>query len=409
MSPLTDVQIKNATCPPGKKIKKYHDGDGLYLWCMADDKDGRPGGKWWRLRYYLDGKERGMALGAYPKVSLAQAREAAKVQRELLKKGTDPAQAKKKQKVVEKQARADSFEAIAREWHDAQSPGWGEGYATGMWARLEAYAFPVLGKMPVTAIEASDVLEALRKVQAAGFTQVAYRVLANIRAVLDYAINSGRLGQNVAVGREGALKVHKAKNQAHVSPKEFPALIKKIATYESIGNRQTMLALQLIALTFVRANELLQAEWSEFDFDNALWEIPAERMKMERALLVPLAPQVINILVELKAMNPESKLILPGRGGKKGITNSTLLNALKLLGYAKKQTVHGFRHIASTALNEARGDDDKQLFESDAIEAQLAHVIGGTRGKYNKATYLAERRKIMAWWASHLEGMAKAG
>ncbi|MEZ1837553.1 integrase arm-type DNA-binding domain-containing protein [Pseudomonas putida] len=400
MAKLTDLEIGAFTCPPDKKIKKYSIEPGLYLWCMAD------GGKWWRLRYYIDGKERCMALGAYPKTGLAQARKAAEAQRELLKKGTDPAQAKKKQKAVEKQAKADSFEAIAREWFEAQSPEWGERYAQGMWARLEAHAFPVLGKMPVTAIEASDVIETLRKVQAAGYTQVAYRVLANISAVLDYAINSGRLVQNVAVGREGALKKHKAKNQAHVKPKEVPTLIKKITTYETIGNRQTMLALQLIALTFVRANELLQAQWSEFDIDNALWEIPAERMKMDRALLVPLAPQVIKILEELKAMNPESELILPGRGGKQGITNSTLLNALKLLGYAGKQTVHGFRHIASTALNEARNGDER-MFDSDAIEAQLAHTTGGTRKVYNKAKYLPERRKIMLWWADHLDKMVQ--
>jgi integrase len=397
---LTDLQVKNATCPTGQKIKKYHDGTGLYLWCMAD------GSRCWRFRYYLNGIERGMALGTYPKISLADARKAVEKQREILRSGTDPAQEKKKAKQADKQAKDDSFEALAREWYETRKHTWSTKYAADEWARLEQHAFPNLRKLPVTQIEAPDLIAVLRKVQATGATSSAFRVLSTIRQILDFAINSGRLTRNVAVGREGALKAHKAKNRAHVDVKEFPALVKAIATYDQIGTREVMFALQLIALLFTRANELLQAEWSEFDFDKLLWEIPAARMKMEKPLLVPLAPPVIKILDELKAMHPNSKFILPGRGGKKGLSINALLGALDSLGYGKKQTVHGFRHIASTIINEARNGDER-LFDGDAVEAQLAHVSGGTRGVYNKAKYLPERRRLMNWWADFVTKIIK--
>lgn len=399
---LTDLNVRNATCPDGQKIKKYHDGAGLYLWCMAD------GARCWRYRYYLDGKERGMALGTYPKVSLADARKAVEKQREILQTGTDPAQVKKKAKQTDKLAMDDSLETLAKEWFETRKHMWSSRYANNEWARLEQHALPNLGKLPVTKIEAPDLIAALRKVQATGATSSAFRLLSTIRQILDFAINSGRLAHNVAIGREGALKVHKPKNRAHVSPEEFPDLVKAIATYDQIGSKEVMLALQLITLLFTRASELLQAQWSEFDFENRLWEVPTSRMKMQKPLLVPLAPQVVVILEELKAMHPNSKFILPGRDGKKGLSINALLQALDSLGYGKKQTVHGFRHIASTILNEARHGDER-LFDGDAVEAQLAHTSGGTRGVYNKAKYLPERRRIMGWWADFLENIAKEG
>lgn len=395
---FTDPEVRNFTCPTGQKIKKYHDGAGLYLWVLAD------GSRCWRFRYYLDKKERGMALGTYPKVSLADARKAADVQRDIIKNGTDPAQEKKKAKQADKQARDNSFEAVAKEWFESRSHTWSTKYAADEWARLERFVFPAIGKTPVIKIEAPDLIFALRKVQASGATSSAFRVLSTIRQILDFAINYGRLERNVAIGREGALRVHKAKNRAHVDAKDFPDLVKAIATYDQIGSKEVMFALQLISLVFTRANELLQAQWSEFDFDKALWEIPASRMKMEKPLLVPLAPQVVVILEELKAMHPNSRFILPGRDGKKGISANALLGALDALGFGKKQTVHGFRHIASTILNEARHGDER-LFDGDAIEAQLAHVSGGTRGVYNKARYLPERRRIMGWWANYVCGL----
>lgn len=397
---LTDLQVKNATCPSGQKIKKFHDGNGLYFWCQAD------GGRYWRLRYYHGGKERGMALGSYPKVSLAEARKAAEKQQEILARGTDPAEAKRKSKQAEARAKDDSFEALAGEWHEARKHTWSVKYGHDEWTRLQQHVFPHIGRTPVTRIEARDLIALLKKIQASGATSSGFRVLSTIRQILDFAINNDRLERNVAVGREGALKVHKPKNRAHVEPKEFPDLLKAIATYDQIGSKEVMFALRLISMVFTRASELTQAEWTEFDFDNNLWEIPASRMKMEKTLLVPLAPQVVDILSELKSLNPNSRFILPGREGKKGLSTNALLDALNALGYGGKQTVHGFRHIASTALNEVRNGDER-MFDPDAIEAQLAHTSGGTRGVYNKARYLPERRRIMAWWANYLDEIVK--
>lgn len=399
MGKLTDLQVKNATCPAGQKIKKYHDGQGLYLWCTAD------GGRWWRLRYYVGGKERGMALGSHPKVSLAQARAEADKQRKILAGGADPAAAKRQAKAADKAAAADTLEAVAAEWFANVSHRWVAKHARIVWTRLETHVFPSLGKMPVKDIGAPDLIATLRKIQQGGAEAIAFRVLGDIRRINDYAINCGRLDKNIAIGREGALKTPTTKNRAHVSQKEFPALVQAIASYT--GERKTQLALQLAMMTFVRANELLLAQWSEFDFDNLIWEIPAERMKMGKTLLVPLAPQVVDILNELKAMNPTSEFILPGARKGRAVSQSALLGALKQLGYGGKQTVHGFRHVASTALHEAR-DGDHKLFHSDAIERQLAHVAGGVRSVYDKSELLPERRRIMTWWAQFVCGLLSA-
>lgn len=399
MGTLTDLQIRTASCPAGQKIKKYHDGQGLYLWAYAD------GARWWRLRFYLDGKERCLALGSFPKTTLAQARAKAEAARALVQAGTDPGAAKKATKQADKAAQADTLESVALEWFNARSHQWVPKHARIVWTRLETHVLPALGKLPVSQIEAKDLIATLRKIQQGGAEAIAFRVLGDIRRILDYAINSARLDKNIAIGREGALKTPTTKNRAHVSPKEFPALVNAIASYT--GERKTQLALQLAMMTFVRANELLLAEWSEFDFDNLIWEIPASRMKMGKTLLVPLAPQVIEILNELKAMNPDSELILPGARSGRALSQAALLGALKTLGYGGKQTVHGFRHVASTALHEAR-DGDHKLFHSDAIERQLSHVAGGVRSIYDKSELLPERRRIMNWWADYVCGLLSA-
>ena len=396
MAKLTDMKIRNAKPAPGKKILKLADGDGLYLWCFDD------GRRYWRLRYYTDGKERLAGLGVYPDTGLKEARQKAAVLREQLAGGVDPVAVKKAASKAEKAAQADTFRSFAEAWHATKSPDWVSQYVGDSWKRLERHAFPTLGAMPVSSIAAPDVLAVVKKIQTDGADALAFRVLGDIRRILDYAINCGRLTHNVAVGREGALRSPKPENRAHVSQKEFPALIQAINQYEEKGGtRLVMRALQLIALTFVRANELLQAQWTEFDLDKAEWEIPASRMKMKKALIVPLAPAVVEILHELKTLNPNSKFILPGRGRNKGISDNTLRYALSYMGYGGRQTVHGFRHVASTALHEAR-DGDHKLFHSDAIERQLAHVSGGVRGIYDKSEHLPERRRIMNWWADYI-------
>jgi len=395
---LTDAACRNAVCHTGT-VRKLADGGGLYLWVGAD------GSKRWRYRYAVRGINRKgepalieklVSLGTYPQVPLAEARvEAAK-----LRGQADPAAEKKAEKRATAAATSNSFEALARQWHKNHAVHWSTKYGDDILKRLVADVFPTLGPRPVTAIEAPEIIAVLRPVQARGNLALAFRILGHIVKVLDYAINIGVLTHNVAIGREGALQPAPYSNHPHVAPSELPDLLHAIDDYH--GDRRTRFALQLLSMTFVRVSELLLATWDEFDFDTSTWEIPADRMKMRRPHLVPLAPQVVSILEELKTFSCGSQFVLPGRSLYKPIDRKTLRSALDKLGYAGKMTCHGFRHVASTALNEAR-DGDAMMFDPDAIEAQLAHLTQGVRGRYNKAKYLPERRRMMQWYADHLD------
>jgi integrase len=219
---------------------------------------------------------------------------------------------------------------------------------------------------------------------------------------IPYGVPSGRCNRDPSVDLRSALTPHKKKNQAAVKPEGLSELLRALATYESIGDRQTQLALQLLALTFVRTNELIGALWTEFDLDNALWIVLSERMKMRNEHVVPLTRQALNILTELRTIAGDSRYLLPGRNPNKPINNNTLLFALYRLRYKGKMTGHGFRAVASTALNESG------LFSPDAIEHQLAHgEKNEVRGAYNRAEYLPERKRIMTWWSDHLEALEK--
>lgn len=398
MSKLTDAACRNAACTTGT-VRKLPDGNGLYLWIYAG------GRKTWRFRYAVQGInrqgqpaliEKTITIGAYPAVSLAQARvEAAK-----LRQQADPAAEKKADKRATAAATSNSFETLARQWHKNHAVHWSKKYGDDILKRLVADVFPNIGSRPVTVIEAPEIIAVLRPVQARGNLALAFRLLGHIVKVLDYAINIGVLTHNVAIGREGALQPAPYANHPHVAPAELPDLLRAIDDYH--GDRRTRFALQLLSMTFVRVSELLRATWDEFDLGTATWEIPASRMKARRPHLVPLASQVVSILEELKTLSCGSQLVLPGRSLYKPIDRKTLRSALDRMGYAGRMTSHGFRHVASTALNEAR-DGDTMMFDPDAIEAQLAHLTPGVRGRYNKARYLPERRRMMQWYADRLD------
>lgn len=216
-----------------------------------------------------------------------------------------------------------------------------------------------------------------------------------------YGVVTGRCSRNPVTDLKGALTPHKKRNQAAVKLEELPELIRAISRYETIGDKQTQLALQLLALTFVRTNELIGALWTEFDLNNAIWIVPAERMKMNNEHVVPLSSQALTIIAELKTIAGDSRYLLPGRNANKSISNNTMLFALYRLGYKGKVTGHGFRAVASTALNESG-------FNPDAIERQLAHgEKNEIRVAYNRAKYLPERKTMMQWWSDHLEALEK--
>jgi integrase len=389
---LSAAECKNANSN-GASVRKLSDGEGLYLWIYFD------GRKYWRMRYWQVGKEKSLSLGVYPKVSLSDARKKRDEVRKQLQDELDPSAERKATNLRKKLAAENSFEAVAREWYGKQAHTWVPHHATDVKRRLENNIFPTVGKRPLDQIEAPELLQTIRKIEARGAYDLAHRVLQVCGQVFRYGIATGRCTRNLSTDLRGALTPHKKQHQAAVRSEELPELLRAIARYDKTGDKQTRLALQLLAQTFVRTNELIGAEWIEFDLKNALWIIPAGRMKMKTEHVVPLSRQAVLILSELKEISGSSRLVFPGRNRDKPISNNTMLFALYRLGYKGKMTGHGFRAVASTILNESG-------FNPDVIERQLAHCERNeVRGAYNRAEYLSERKRMMQEWADYLESI----
>lgn len=386
---LSPITCKNATSE-GKSIKKLSDGGGLYLWVYTD------GRKYWRLRYWLAGKEKSLSLGVFPDISLKEAREAAAIERKKLESNLDPSAERKVKKLNDKLSAANSFQAVADEWFNKQVHTWVNTHASDVKRRLEVNVYPKLGKRPINEIEAPELLSVVQVIENRGAYDLAHRVMQVCGQVFRYGIATGRCQRNPASDLRGALTPHVQKHQNAIRPEQLPQLLRDISGYETIGDRQTRLALQMLAHTFVRTSELINSEWVEFDIDNALWVIPATRMKMKTEHIVPLTDNVIKLLNEVKQLSGHSKYLFPGRNPQKPISNNTLLFALYRLGYKGRMTGHGFRAVASTILNESG-------FNPDVIERQLAHCERNeVRGAYNRAEYLKDRAKLMQWWSDYL-------
>lgn len=393
---LSTVECKNATSE-GRAIRKLHDGGGLYLWVYQD------GSKFWRLRYWIDGKEKSLSFGAFPEVSLKDARTKRDNERRKIEQNLDPSAEKKAAKIKSKLAAVNSFEAVALEWYNKRAHTWVEHHARDVKRRLESNIFPEIGRRPIAEIEAPELLAAVQKIENRGAHDLAHRVLQVCGQVFRYGIATGKCSRDVARDLRGALTPHVAKHQAAIHPDQLPELLRAIDGYDQLGDLQTKLALQLLAITFVRTNELIGAEWAEFDLDNRVWVIPAQRMKMKTEHVVPLAKQALEILEQLKPLSGGSRYILPGRNPDKPISNNTLLFALYRLGYKGKMTGHGMRAVASTALNEMG-------FRADVIERQLAHCERNeVRGAYNRAEYIKDRTAMMQHWADYLDGVKAKG
>jgi integrase len=389
---LSAAECKNTTSN-GAGIRKLHDGDGLYLWVYRD------GRKYWRMRYWQAGKEKSLSIGVYPKVTLSDARKKREELRKQLEADLDPSAERKATNLRKKLSAENSFAAVALEWYNKQLHTWVPHHADDVKRRLESNIFPVLGKRPLDQIEAPELLQAIRKIEARGSYDLAHRVLQVCGQVFRYGIATGRCTRNLSADLRGALTPHVKQHQAAVRSEELPDLLRAIAKYDEIGDKQTRLALQLLAQTFVRTSELIGAEWGELDLDNALWIIPAGRMKMRTEHVVPLTRQGLALLTELKAISGGSRYVFPGRNRDKPISNNTMLFALYRLGYKGKMTGHGFRAVASTILNEAG-------FKPDVIERQLAHCErNAVRGAYNRAEYLPERERMMQHWADYLDSI----
>jgi len=391
--PLTDLAIRTAK-PKGKAYKLY-DGGGLYIGIQPN------GSKWWRYEYRFAGKRKLLALGVYPEVSLAEARERHLEARKKLANYIDPNEVKKEAKRTLLINSGNSFEAIGREWLEAKRPGWTPRYAEYMLKRLEIDLFPKLGSRPIKDISAPELLSVIRIIENRGATELAQRALSYSGQIFMYGIATGRLDRNTANDLKGALKTHVKKSYTHLKEVELPEFIQTLACFKEI-TPQTKMALKLLLLTFVRTVELRGATWSEIDLDKAEWRIPAERMKMRRGHIVPLSKQALALLKELKLLNGRWQYLFPQEHKPvKSMSENTVLYALYRMGYKNRTTGHGFRHTASTILNE-------HGFNKDHIERQLAHVDENKiRGSYNMAEYLPQRRKMMQWWADYLDASAK--
>jgi integrase len=391
--PLTDTRIRNAK--PSSKPYKLSDGGGMYLLVTPD------GARYWRLDYRSAGKRRTLALGVYPTVTLSSARSRREDARALLDKNIDPSVAKKATKRAAKLASDNTFEAVAREWLENQRRRLAPRYLALLLARLEADVFPQIGSRPVTVIDAPELLEMLRKVEKRGVIETALRLRQLCGQVFRYAIVTGRAKHDPSADLRGALKSPGRPRGHNAMPlDEVPNFLQALGTYD--GDPRTRLALRLMVLTFARTTELRAARWLEFenlDGNDPLWRIPAERMKMKREHIVPLMPQALAVLHELRGLpgSESSPFLFPSASREGFMSNNTMLYALYRLGYHSRATVHGFRAMASTALNEIG-------FRPDVIERQLAHKEPNTvRAAYNRAEYLSERRAMMRQWADYLD------
>lgn len=396
--PLTDVAIRSAKAQA--KTLRLFDAGGLYLEVSPT------GGKWWRWKYRFGGKETRISIGVYPDVSLKLAREKRDAARRQLAAGIDPGQARKAEKLS--QAGADSFEAIAREWHVKFSPGWVPSHGDRILTRLEKDLFPWIGKRPIAEIKAPDLLAVLRRIESRGALETAHRAMQNCGQVFRYAVATGRAERDPTGDLRGALPAPREKHHASIiDPKRIGELLRAIDAYE--GFFATKCALRLAPLVFVRPGELRKAQWPEIDLEKAEWRIPAARMKMREQHIVPLSLQAVAVLRELEPLTnrvlptrPDApRYVFPGgRSRERPMSENAVLAALRRMGYTKDEmTGHGFRSMASTLLHE-------QGWNHQAIERQLAHAErNAVSAAYNFAEHLPERRKMMQAWADYLDAL----
>jgi len=385
---LTEVAVRSAKAT--EKDSKLFDGRGLYLLVCVN------GSKLWRLKYRFAGREKLLSLGAYPDVGLKQARENCEAARKLVASGIDPSSQRK----LEKAALNNTFEAVAREWLALQEKTLTESTLSRERSRLERFIFPQLGNRPIAQITPPELLNALRRIELRGTNESAHRTRSICSRVLRFAVATGRAERDCTADLRGALPPVTGGHFAAITePTKVGELLRAIDGY--VGQPSTAYALRLAPYVFVRPGELRQATWSEFDLNVGEWRIPGERMKAGEPHLVPLSRQALDILRALHPITGHGHFLFPSlRSAARPISDNTINAALRRLGYSgEEMTGHGFRSMASTALNE-------QGWHPDVIELQLAHAERNKiRGAYNRAQRLAERRRMMQAWADYLDGL----
>ncbi|MEO3380257.1 integrase arm-type DNA-binding domain-containing protein [Enterobacter soli] len=385
--PLNDMQIRRAK--PETKAYTLGDGQGLSLLIEPN------GSKSWRFRYRFAGKPKMISLGVYPTITLADARSRRDDARKLVAEGMNPSEVRKEQKIALQTESESAFEKIATEWHQMKSAKWSAGYASDIMEAFQNDIFPYVGTRPVGEIKPLELLNVLRKIEKRGALEKMRKVRQRCSEVFRYAIATGRAEFNPAADLSSALDVHQSNHFPFLKADEIPDFLRALDGYT--GSRLVQIATKLLMITGVRTIELRAALWSEFDLDNAIWEIPAERMKMRRAHLVPLSTHALDLLNELTIMTGNYRYVFPGRNdANKPMSEASINQVIKRIGYGGRITGHGFRHTLSTILHE-------QSFNSEWIEVQLAHVDkNNIRGTYNHAIYISSREKMMQWYSDYL-------
>ena len=393
--PLPDVKVRNAK--PKEKDYKLTDGGGLYLLVSST------GGKLWRFKYTYGGKEKLLALGAYPIVGLSDARQRRDDAKKLLENGVDPSINRKAIKTAKNEAAANSFETVAREFHGHKKADWTGDHAATIMKRMEKDIFPWIGAIPLTSVTAKDVKGVVDRVKSRGTIEAARRLLTIISQVFTYAISTDRANFNIAQGLRGYLPPT-SKTRKHMAavtdPRELAPLLRAMDTYQ--GGFVAQCALKLLPLFFCRPGELRHIEWREVDFETQQINIPASKMKMKADHIIPLSSQAIAILKELQPLTGHGKYVFPStRSFSRCMSDNTINAALRRMGFDGSTVVaHGFRATARTLLHEVL------QVNPYVIEAQLAHRVPDTLGNaYNRTTHIAERRKMMQTWSDYLDGL----
>ena len=401
---LTDAQCRNAVCPADRKQARCADSGGMYLQVSP------AGSKRWFLKYRVGGKEKRLALGSYPVVSLTAARKARDAAKLNKSEGRDPIQVRKVEKLMATTPDADTFKVTALEWFEMKLSSWSSHYAIREKRNLEKDLFPHFSARRIGDIQPIELLAAVRAVEERGALDVAHRVLTTAGQVWRYAVATGRATRDISADIKGALTPHHGKHFAAITePVKLGELIRIIRSYQ--GGPIVRAALQLAPMLFQRPGELRAAAWAEFDLDAAIWTIPAARMKRRvegkkngDPHLVPLPTQAVEILRKLHTLTGRGTLLFPGeRSHDRPISDNTLRAALLTLGYGPDaQSVHGFRATARTMLAEIHDVDPL------VIEAQLAHAVKDANGRsYNRTTYLKKRTTMMQQWADYLDQLAR--
>lgn len=399
------MKLSDKTCKAAKaqeKPYKLADGGGLYLEVMPN------GSKCWRMKYRYLGKEKRLAFGVYPVISLADARTARDRAKKLLAQGIDPSGAKKEERREAIRNAENTFKAVALEWHEKQLSRWTPNHALNVTRRFEVDIFPFVGNRPIAEIDPPELLdEVLRRIEKRGALDVTARVKQICGQVFRYGIATGRCQRDPTADLKGALKPNQTQHFACLDIKEMPEFLDKLEKNDARLFHRTRRAIRLLMLTFVRTNELISATWDEFDLDNALWEIPGWRMKMRNPHIVPLSRQAVALLREQKEETGHlnTPWVFPSQVRPKDpMSNNTILFAIGRMGYKKRMTGHGFRALAMSNIKEKLG------YRHEVVDRQLAHAHKSKIDRaYDRAQFLDERTMMMQEWADFIDALASGG